>query len=206
MSKHSPPDEAAFRQLYEETSPRVYGYVRRRCPDSDCDDILAEAYLVAWRHFDRLPADPVPWLIRAARNALSNHRRSLARQDRLADESRWVHEAAGPDCANQAIERADLLAALAALGPDDREVLLLTGWDGLDSLGVATVLGISAAAARARLSRARRRLERAYTARQPGPSPAWTAPASPAAHTSHVTTPPGQLPAQTLLTESLHHA
>jgi len=56
------------------------------------------------------------------------------------------------------VERADLLAALAQLSADDREILLLTGWDGLDAAGVAEVLDCSAQAARARLSRARRRL------------------------------------------------
>ena len=57
-----------------------------------------------------------------------------------------------------AVERTDLLRAISQLSADDQEVLLLAGWDGLDSSGIAAVLGCSVAAARTRLSRARRRL------------------------------------------------
>ena len=170
MNSPAPPSEDDFRRLYERTSPRVYGYVRRRCRDSDCDDIIAEAYLAAWRHFDRLPVDPVPWLLRAARNAFSNHRRGRARQERLAEEVQSLHQVAGPDCAQQAIEQADLLDALPYLSENGGEVLLLTGWDSLDAAGVATVLSITPTAARARLSRARRRLQtplRTRSARPP---------------------------------------
>ncbi|MFT3875062.1 MAG: sigma-70 family RNA polymerase sigma factor [Propioniciclava sp.] len=165
MNNTPAPSEADFRALYERTSPRVYGYVRRRCPESDCDDVVADAYLTAWRHFGRLPDDPVPWLIGAARNALANHRRSTARQVRVSDELRAIDAVARADCADKAVARTDLLNALAQLSEDDREILLLAGWDGLTSHGIATVLGISAVTARARLSRARRRLQRHYAPR-----------------------------------------
>lgn len=161
MSTPTPP-ESEFRRLYERTSTRVYHYVRRHCHEADCDDVLADVYLVAWRRFHELPADPVPWLLGTARKTMSHLWRSRDRQQRLTAELRGVHHLAGPDCAVEAIERTDLLTALTALDPDDREVLLLTGWDGLDSAGVATVLGISRVAARARLSRARRRFAQRY--------------------------------------------
>lgn len=162
MSTPAPPCEADFRRLYEHTSPKVYSYVRRHCHEADCDDVLAEVYLVAWRRYGELPADPVPWLLGTARKTLAHLWRSRDRQQRLIAELQGVQQLAGPDCAVAAVERTDLLAALAALDPDDREVLLLVGWHGLDSAGVAAVLGISSVAARARLSRARRRLVRRY--------------------------------------------
>lgn len=158
MSTLTPPSEAGFRRLYERTSSRVYGYVRRYCAEADCDDIVAEVFLVAWRRFGELSADPLPWLLTVARKTLANYWRSGQRRDRLAVEALGVAQLAGPDCASEAIERATMLDALAALRADDREILFLTGWDGLDSAGAAQVLGISAAAARARLARARRRL------------------------------------------------
>ena len=61
-----------------------------------------------------------------------------------------------------------MLAALETLSSDDRELLLLVGWDGLDAASVAEVLGCTPDAARARLSRARRRLEAALF--EPGPA------------------------------------
>ena len=33
---------ASFVALFERTSHRVYGYVRRHCEDADCDDVVAE--------------------------------------------------------------------------------------------------------------------------------------------------------------------
>ena len=52
----------------------------------------------------------------------------------------------------------ELLAALARLGPRDREALLLAAWEGLQGAELAAALGCSAAAAKVRLHRARRRL------------------------------------------------
>lgn len=158
MDNHSARSEAEFRAWYLRTSPRVYAYVRRYCSEDDCDDVLAEVYLTAWTRFDAVPAEPVPWLIGTARNVLANSWRARDRRRRVTAEWAELNHLAAPDCAGQAVERADLLRALGGLSPDDQEVLLLAGWDGLDSAGIATVLGCSVAAARTRLSRARRRL------------------------------------------------
>jgi RNA polymerase sigma-70 factor, ECF subfamily len=149
--------EADFRRWYERTSVRLYGYVRRHCPADECDDVMAEVYLAAWRRFGDLPADAVPWLIGTARKVLSNHWRSKGRRERLATEASALSDLTSPDCATHAVERTDLVSALSALSPEDREVLLLAGWDGLDTQGLATALACSPVAARARLSRARRR-------------------------------------------------
>jgi RNA polymerase sigma-70 factor (ECF subfamily) len=62
-----------------------------------------------------------------------------------------------------------LLAALAALGPDDREVLMLMAWEGLDARDAATALGCSTAALHTRLHRARTRLQ-AELGRRAGPT------------------------------------
>jgi DNA-directed RNA polymerase specialized sigma24 family protein len=48
--------------------------------------------------------------------------------------------------------------ALAALSEDDREVLLLAGWEGLSPNEIAIAMGLRAVTVRRRLHRARRRL------------------------------------------------
>jgi RNA polymerase sigma-70 factor (ECF subfamily) len=48
-------------------------------------------------------------------------------------------------------------AAFASLSDDDRELLALVGWEGLDRHAIATVLGCSRATVRVRLHRARSR-------------------------------------------------
>jgi RNA polymerase sigma-70 factor, ECF subfamily len=168
---HNENPEASFRRCYQTTSARVYAYVRRQCDEDDCDDIIAEVYLAAWRHFDHLPVEPVPWLLGTARKVLANHWRSRGRRRRLAATIAGLEHLATPDCATQAVDRADLLAALGRLSDDDREVLLLTGWDGLDATAVAAVLDCSTDAARARLSRARRRLADHLSERPEAPRP-----------------------------------
>lgn len=160
--------ERAFAVLFEQTSQRVYGYVRRHCDDTDCDDVVAEVYLVAWRRFDEVPPQPVPWLLATARRVLANHWRSRDRRLQLEAELRGMARlAAHPDPAGLAADRATTLAALATLSDDDRELLLLVGWEGLDATGTAEVLGCTPEAARARLSRARRRLEVALSGTEP---------------------------------------
>ncbi|MCB0910252.1 MAG: sigma-70 family RNA polymerase sigma factor [Propionibacteriaceae bacterium] len=163
--------EAEFRAWYQRTSPRVYAYVRRYCPDDDCDDVVAEVYLVAWTRLAELPSDAVPWLIGTARHVLSNSWRARGRRRQLVAELAGLNDLATADPAGIAVERADLLRVISRLRSDDQEVLLLAGWDGLDSAGIATVLGCSVAAARTRLSRARRRLVDRLNAPLDTPSP-----------------------------------
>lgn len=161
------PREMEFRLFYQRTSTQVFAYVRRYCDEADCDDLVAEVFVVAWRRFAELPEEPLPWLIGVARKVVSEHWRASTRRRRLAVKAEVFRQVAGPDTATEAVERTTMLTALAALSEDDREILLLTGWDGLDSAGAAAVLGISVVAARARLSRARRRLVAQFDADMP---------------------------------------
>lgn len=162
--------EAEFRDWYQRTSPRVYAYVRRYCPDDDCDDVIAEVYLVAWTRLAELPRNAVPWLIGTARNVLANSWRARGRRQRLATDLASLNDLAPADPAGLAVERTDLMRAISGLSPDEQEVLLLAGWDGLNSSEIATVLGCSVAAARTRLSRARRRLADRLNASPHAPS------------------------------------
>jgi RNA polymerase sigma-70 factor (ECF subfamily) len=50
---------------------------------------------------------------------------------------------------------------LATLSDDDRELLMLTAWDGLEPREAAVVLGVPARTVRTRLHRARNRLRAA---------------------------------------------
>jgi RNA polymerase sigma-70 factor (ECF subfamily) len=72
----------------------------------------------------------------------------------------------------------DVLHALAALSPDDREALVLVGWDGLRPAEAARVLGCAPSTFRVRLLRARRRLA-AELQRRSDPDPLLTADTEP---------------------------
>lgn len=153
-------DAEEFRHVFAATAVRVRGFVRRHVDDAECDDVLSEVYLIAWRRFADIPADPLPWLLATARRVLANHWRGRDRRLRRETEARAVAMLASePDVAGWVVDRTVMLAAIDALDVEDREILLLVGWDGLDAGGVAQVLGCSVGAARMRLSRARQRLE-----------------------------------------------
>jgi RNA polymerase sigma-70 factor (ECF subfamily) len=68
---------------------------------------------------------------------------------------------AGPEPSDRVADRLAVLAALAALRPDDQEALRLIEWEQLEVAAAAQVMGCSAATFRVRLHRARRRLARA---------------------------------------------
>jgi RNA polymerase sigma-70 factor (ECF subfamily) len=67
-------------------------------------------------------------------------------------------------------EQPELAAALAALPEADREVLVLWAWEQLEPREIATVLQITPNAVSVRLSRARKKLARQLTRKDPAAS------------------------------------
>jgi RNA polymerase sigma-70 factor (ECF subfamily) len=135
-------------------------YALRHVDADSAEDVVSETFLVAWRRLDRVPDDPLPWLLVVARNTVANHRRAGSRQVRAADALRRLRQVAEPAVAADvlATERATVLAELAALTAKEREALLLVAWDGLSPARAARVAGCSLATFHVRLFRARRRL------------------------------------------------
>lgn len=124
------------------------------------DDLLGESFLRLATEIGagRAPLDPAAWLYRVGRNlAISRARRSavaIRAMPGLFD--RGV--AASPEDAVLDRERDELLYdALASLGVDDREIVVLAA-QGYRPEEIAGMIGCSGAATRTRLCRARGRL------------------------------------------------
>ena len=147
-----------FRALFAEAYPRLRRWAfHRGINGSDADDVVAEVFTIAWRRFDDIPADAaVPWLYGVARNVVRNHRRGERRRERLRVALPAPEPTPAPDEPGDA-DAAMLRAALDELNDDDREILRLVAWDGLEPAEAAIALGCSAGAARVRLFRARQR-------------------------------------------------
>lgn len=157
-------DPAAFRALYHEHRPTIRRYFATRAPPSQVDDLTSETFLVAWRRAGEGKAHTLPWLLNVAAKVLANDRRKTESSGELVRRLAQVSRLETASAALEAERRADHLAvlhALAELRPGDRELMLLSVWDGLQTAEIAVALGITRVAARARLSRARRRLESA---------------------------------------------
>jgi RNA polymerase sigma-70 factor (ECF subfamily) len=151
-----------FDDLYASYGADIVAYCRWRSGSpSDAQDAVAEVFLTAWRRLDAVPegAEARVWLYATARRVVANQRRSLRR--RAALEERLALEA--PAAANEPDREHELVhEALRSLGWRDREVLLLSEWEGLSPAEIAVVLGCLTVTARGRLHRARRRFRTAF--------------------------------------------
>jgi RNA polymerase sigma-70 factor (ECF subfamily) len=152
-----------FTAIYDEHHAQVYAYAVSRVGRQLADDVVSETFLVVWRRLGAVPPAALPWLLGVARNMVRERYRAEVRQGDLAAELRAWSDEAVADVADGVIERAAMLAALARLGEDDRELLTLMAWHGLSAREAARVVGCSTATFFVRLHRARKRLQEALT-------------------------------------------
>ncbi|MCW2882479.1 MAG: polymerase, sigma-24 subunit, subfamily [Sphaerisporangium sp.] len=157
-----PPDPGRrFKEIYTAHYADLLGYVRRRTesPD-DAADAISETFTTAWRRMEDVPdgAQARLWLYGVARKVLANQRRGHSRRTALA--VRLRAELAAWEESSPRQDTGAIREAFQRLSPDDRELLSLVSWEGLDTAEIATVLGCSRGAVRLRLHRARKRLAR----------------------------------------------
>lgn len=165
-----------FNAIFEAHFRSVLAYALRRVDEpADAADVAADTFLLAWRRLGDVPPEPETrlWLFGAARRVLSNQRRGARRRGALAERLRGELGAMeGPDPADAP---AGLVRqAMRGLRADDREILALVCWEGLDPSEAATAMGVPPATARTRLHRARSRMRDALVAL------GWEAPPPPA--------------------------
>lgn len=76
-------DKAAFREVYQLTSAKLFGICLRICGERQAaEDVLQEVYLIIWRRagsFEPLRSSPITWLATIARNRAIDWRRVQAR-------------------------------------------------------------------------------------------------------------------------------
>lgn len=164
-------DAERLTSLYQETREDVLAFLLRRCATAeDAADALAETYRVAWEKRQRIPAGPQarPWLFGVARNAARERRRS---SERHATATRALALAAERAYGETTPETGALDAALGTLSALDREIVMMLSADGLSSIEVGSILGLSPTAIRSRAHRARQRLRTYLTAAEADDGP-----------------------------------
>jgi RNA polymerase sigma-70 factor, ECF subfamily len=150
-------DPRGFDLAYAAYAGRLRGFLLRLGRDPHlADDLLQQAFLRLAEQGPELrpDSDLRAWLFTVARNAYASHFRKM----RTTDEGALEALASPPPDVEARLLLGDVESALGRLRPDDREVLLLVGVEGLDHAVVATMLGLQGAALRQRLARARSRL------------------------------------------------
>jgi RNA polymerase sigma-70 factor (ECF subfamily) len=158
-------DEQALTALLSRHAPRIYRYGLKMCRDpEDARDVVQDTLLAAARGVRdfRGASSLSTWLYAVARSfCLRKRRGAQAATDTCSlDEDAAVHEAPSleslPDEAAAHKELgAALDAAITALDPMYREVLVLRDVEGLTAPEVAEVLGLTVEAVKTRLHRAR---------------------------------------------------
>jgi len=160
-------DRRAFAELVRATQSTVSAIALAVVRDvQHSEDIAQEAYLKVWQKLGELnnPDSFLPWLREITRNLARDHlRRGKARPgDRPGNSDVLESIADEPESPAAGIERERQFDALNEafdrLPPEAREVLAMYYREGQSSDKVAELLGLSGAAVRQRLSRARLRL------------------------------------------------
>lgn len=154
----------SFEVVFEAEFASLHRYLARRVGAAAADELAAETFAVAFRNRDRLdPARPVrPWLYGIAANLMRHHwrkeRRMLRAYARSGVDPVFADEDAAVERADADARHRDLAAALAALRPDEREILLLHAWADLADSEIAAALDLPLGTVKSRLSRTRDRL------------------------------------------------
>lgn len=152
---------ARFESLYQANAVAVLGYFRRRVSDhAEVADAVADVFTTAWRRIDDLPLgnDGRLWLFGICRFVLLNERRGTRRRRALASRLSAELATRTPYVQEPTSSVRSVIDAMGRLRPADRELLMLTAWDGLTPADAAVVLDLDPRAVRVRLHRARMRL------------------------------------------------
>lgn len=154
-----------FEAFFRAHEQAIFSYLCRMLGDEQVAyDLSQETFVRAWRRYGRLQGyeRPRAWLFRVATNLALNHQRDHASPVRTALSLDGNLDPAGSDPSWGFAERDAIREALLALSPRQRAALALREVYGFSGEEVAAALGISHAAAKMLLSRAREQFRVQY--------------------------------------------
>ncbi|WP_231509887.1 RNA polymerase sigma factor [Streptosporangium roseum] len=163
-----PPDQSLddFSAVFDTYFSEIHRYVTQRLGPGPAEDVVAEAFLTAFRkraRYDPAKAGVRTWLYGIVTNLIHKHRRTEVRTLRAVDRHGPPADAPSHEervAAQVSAEslRPALAEAIARLGRGERDVLLLSALAGLSHEEIAAALGISYGTVGSRLSRARAKI------------------------------------------------
>lgn len=170
-------DPEAVLALVDRYQPVVYRFSKRMCPtEQDAEDTVQDTLLTAVQKLGdfRGEASFTSWLFTIVRSGCGKKQRAATRAPVL-EPIELVDDRPRPDeLMSQQQLRQALETALATMDPMYREVLLLRDVEGLTAPEVASALGLTVAAVKSRLHRARSmlrdRVERMFPRRRVAPA------------------------------------
>jgi len=159
--------DRAYSEFYKAHLRDVYSYAYYRVGNHhDAEDLTEQAFLQAYRHFDRARREsdgrPLrPWLIRIAHNLASNYYRDRSRrpQTPLEDTEPIAARHDTVAIAEGREELRQVMANLEHLSEDRREALIMRFALGMDNREIARALGKSDGATKVLIHRAIKQLQ-----------------------------------------------
>jgi RNA polymerase sigma-70 factor (ECF subfamily) len=159
--------DRAFEELYRAHLRDVYSYSYYRVGNHhDAEDLTEQAFLQAYRHFERARREsngrPLrPWLIRIAHNLASNYHRDRARKPTAALDA--IEPPSHPHGTERVVEGREelreVIARLDDLSEDRREALIMRFALGMSNREIARALGRTDGATKVLIHRAIKQLE-----------------------------------------------
>lgn len=142
---------------------RIYAVIYRMTgTHAEADDLCQETFLQVFRGLPRLRADSDldAWVYRVAMNISVDYLRRKTKDRTLAERLRAARAAdeAAPAAADPELEDA-VRAAIDQLPPEQKAVIVLRVFEGLEHEEIARIQGVPVATVRWRLFTARRKLE-----------------------------------------------
>ncbi|WP_131739329.1 RNA polymerase sigma factor [Actinomadura roseirufa] len=160
-------DPEAFGELFRRHSPRLHAYIKRRLGPTLADDLVAETFATAFKQRERFDGRTEfgAWLWGIASKLIARHHRQESRMYRAF--ARTGVDPAEDGLADRAGDRVSAAAlgprlarALASLGSQDRNALLLLAWGEMSYAEIATTLGLPLGTVKAKIHRARAKLRK----------------------------------------------
>jgi RNA polymerase sigma-70 factor, ECF subfamily len=165
MARYCNGDAAAFRALYAEVAPRLYGYLVKMSRNRAlADDLLQQTFLKVHRARAAyvMGADPLPWFYAIAhRTFIDSIRKTKRAKDQVGsdDELPEIRAELGGAAEGSTDEPLDTeqvkvaLDALAALPAQQREAVVLTKLEGKSVAEAAEIAGTTVGAMKVRAHR-----------------------------------------------------
>jgi RNA polymerase sigma-70 factor (ECF subfamily) len=152
-------DEAAFAQLYDATSSRIYGLALRVVRDpAQAQEVTQEAYLEVWKsasRFDQAKGSAISWLMtivhRKAVDRVRSAEASSRRDTTYHDTTNLVEHDSTADAVETRMEARRVRSALAGLTVVQREAITLAYYGGYTHTEVASMLDLPVGTAKTRI-------------------------------------------------------
>lgn len=162
LAKIAEGDRTALSQLYDRYSRLIYAIAWKSLNSvEDCEEVVLEVFAQVWRIADRFDAQkgsPEQWIFTLARSRILDRLRKIQRLNKVNTIIAAEKEIAFPIISVDPLEAVELverqqqvLAALAQIPPEQRQVIEMAYYQGLTHTEIATATGLSLGTVKTRL-------------------------------------------------------